>query len=121
MFLLEVLCGLLDFRKCLLIDQRKIFATLWIHCFVEWRVNRNNVSSSIFWYLSLIFGVIKSILSRLLFRASSYSYFAVLNKSSLDKFFNSLFWMEFGICLMTFDGPIALLFIRKISSILHIK
>ena len=38
------------------------------------------------------------------FRASSYAPFAVLNISSLDKFFDSLSWMEFGICLMTFGG-----------------
>ena len=59
-------------------------------------------------YPALFFGFycwflvyLKSTLNLLFCRAFSYSYFAVLNMSSLE-FFNSLSGMEFGICFMTF-------------------
>ena len=45
---------------------------------------------------------LKSTLNPIFCRASSYFNIAVLNISSLGKFFDSLSWMEFGICFMTF-------------------
>ena len=47
---------------------------------------------------------LKSTLNPLLFGVSSYSHYAVLNIFSLDGFFDSLSWIEFGICSMMFVG-----------------
>ena len=100
----ENLCSLWDFGKCLLINRRKIFAT-----FVDTALLNSGLNQIIFW--DLFFGFccwflvyLKTTLNPLFFRASSYSYFAVLNISSLDKFFDSFSWMEFGIYFMTFGG-----------------
>ena len=84
------------------VDQaKKTFCSICEYCFVKWWVKLKNISSSIFCFLTLIFLVyLKSTLNPLFFRVSSNSHFAVLNISSLDKFFDSLRWMEFGICFM---------------------
>ena len=104
MFVLKILCSLWDFGKCLLINQKKFFAT-----FVDTALLNGGLNKIIFWDLFFVFCwwflvYLKSTLNPPFFRASSYSYFAVLNISSLEKFFDSVFWMEFGICFMTFGG-----------------
>ena len=84
------------------IDQlKKYFCNICGYCFVKRWVEPNNILRSIFWFLLLIFGVFKvNFEPTLFFRTSSYSHFAVLNISLLDEFFDSLSWMEFGICFM---------------------
>ena len=112
------------------VNQSENVCNICGYCFGEWLVKTNNNSSAIFWFLSLIFGVFK-INFEPTCRAFSYSRFAVLNISSLDDFFDSLRWMEFGTCFMTFGGwfdklmnvkkSIVWLFVRTISSISQIK
>ena len=42
------------------IDQlKKHFCNICVYCFIEWWVKPNIISRSIFWFLSLIFGVFK--------------------------------------------------------------
>ena len=54
-----MLCTLWDFGKFLLINQRKMFATFLDNCFAEWLIKPNNILSSIYLILSLIFGIFK--------------------------------------------------------------
>ena len=53
------------------------------YCFIELCVKPNNISTSIFRFMSLIFGVFKSTLNSLFFRASSDSHFAASNIFSI--------------------------------------
>ena len=72
----------------MLIDQlKKYFCKICGYCFVEWWVKLNNISRSIFWFLS-VFVVVVVVTENLLFLRAS----------------NSFSWMVFGICFMTFGG-----------------
>ena len=117
MFLLKILCSLRDLEKCLLINQKNFFAT-----FVDTTLLNGGLNKIIFWDLFFVFCwwflvYLKSTLNPTFFRASSYSYFAVLNISSLEKCFDSVFLMEFGICFMTFGGWFVKLWMLNISSL----
>ena len=100
--LLKILCSLWDFGKCLLINRGNIFSI-----FVDTDLLNGGLDQIIFrdlcfgfsrWFLMYS----KSTLNPLFSIAPSYSHFAVLHISSLEEFFDSLSWMEFIICLMTF-------------------
>ena len=85
-------------------QSKKYFYNVCGYYFVESWVKPNNISKHIFWFCCWFLVYLKSTLNRLFFRASSYSQFVVLNISSLDKFFYSLSWIEFGIWFMKYGG-----------------
>ena len=97
MFLLKTLCSLWDFGKCLLINQSNIFAIFLDTALLNGGLNQILFRDLFFGFCRWFLVYLKSTLNPLFFRASSYSHFAVLNISSLDEFFDSLSWMEFGI------------------------
>ena len=103
-FLLKILCSLWDFGKCLLINRRKTFTIFVDNALLNGGLNQIIFRDLFFGFCHWFLVYLKSTLNLLFFRASSYSHFAVLNFSSLDDFFDSLSWMEFGSCFMMFDG-----------------
>ena len=67
------------------------------YCFIELCVKPNNISTSIFRFMSLIFGVFKSTLNSL------QSIFGFTFRC-VEYFFDSFSWMELRICFMAFGG-----------------
>ena len=103
LFLLKILCSLWNFGKYLLISRRKIFATFVDTALLNGGLNQIIFRALFFGFCLWFLVYLKSTLKPLFFfRASSYSHFAVLSISSLNEFFDSPSWMEFGICFMTF-------------------
>ena len=90
--------------QCLLINQRKMFAIFVDHTLLNGGLKQIIFQDLFFGFCCSFLVYLKSTLNPLFFRASSYSHFTVLNIFSLDEFFDSLLWMEFGICFMTFGG-----------------
>ena len=88
--------------KCLLINWRNIFAIFVDTTLVNGGWNQIIFQDLFFGFCPWFLVYSKSTLNPVFFRASSYSHFAVLNISSIDEIFDSLFWMEFRICFMTF-------------------
>ena len=87
------------------VDQsKKNFRNICRYCLAEWWIKPNSIFSYVFGFCCWFLVYLKPTLNLLFFRTSSYLHFALLNISSLDEFFDSLFWMELGICFMAFGG-----------------
>ena len=101
MFLLKILCGLLDFGKCLLIRLRKILPMLaWM------LLLQGGLNQMMFLFLLRFVGLHgkkdRGIEYPLFCRSASY--FAVLKMSSLVELSYSLLVMDVGIYLMMLGG-----------------
>ena len=104
MFLLTILCSLWDFGKIHIDPLKKNFATFVDTALLNGGLNQVIFRDLFFGFSHWFLGYFTSTLKTLLFRVSLYSHFGVLNISSLERFFNSLSWMEFRVCFMTFGG-----------------
>ena len=82
--------------------SKKHFCNISIYCFVGWWVKPNKISSCPFWFLSLIIAVFRIDLESTFLQSMLVFTFCCVEKSSLDEFFDSLSWIEFGICFITF-------------------
>ena len=82
---------------------KKFFCNICGYCFVEWWVNPD-ISRSIFWFLSLIFGVFKINFETTFSQSIFVFTFCCVEYLLIKRFFDSLLWIEFGIFFMTFGG-----------------
>ena len=129
-FLLKMSCSLWDLKMS--IDQsKKYLCSICGYCFAEWWFKPNNISRSIFWFLSLIFGVFKTnfepnfLQSNFVFTFCCVEYLLigwVFPQSLLYGIRNLLYDVWWVVWLtMNLKKPIVWLFVRSISSISQIK
>ena len=94
-----------EFGKCLLINLIKRFETFVDITLLNGGLNQIKFRVLFFGFCLWFLVYLKLTLNSLFFRIFSYSRFGVvLNICSLEEFFDSMSWMEFGICFMTFGG-----------------